>query len=308
MLRVPRIDFKRPSSKQNFDVLGDWIEAITLFGQDKITRNEVAEILSEDERFPKRPREAALEIANGAWTEIEDRKEQGRIPERLAISIDEINDSTIWVESPIRSFLLVLSLFKAYPDWAKDISNSVEQGYLFEDLVEALCPALLPGWQVRRFGWPPRNGISFSSNLIALRNFLNTGTLQINTNDSIPPHAKDAGLDIVCCRNFSDSKEAFPVILLQCASGKNWSEKIHTPSSALWKQLLNLAVEPSTGIVVPFIIDEDKMRQTSLEGQTVIFDRLRILSSVAEMKFELPNKLAKRLVQWMEPKIENLPR
>ena len=115
-------------------------------------------------------------------------------------------------------------------------------------------------------------------------------------------------MDIVCWRPFSDKREALPVYLLQCASGKNWRQKVHTPNATLWQMLLDSAVQPSTGIAAPFVIDKKEMKRAALEGQITILDRLRMLSAASIAEVTLSDGLQTELIDWLDPKISALPR
>ena len=118
----------------------------------------------------------------------------------------------------------------------------------------------------------------------------------------------DGGLDIVCYRSFDDEREATPVFFLQCASGKNWRTKIATPNPDLWQKLLNSAVKPSTGIVAPFVIDRKELKFHALVGQIIVFDRIRLIKAARAGNVQLPEDLAQELRDWMDPRVEHLPR
>ena len=116
-------------------------------------------------------------------------------------------------------------------------------------------------------------------------------------------------MDLVCYRPFSDGREALPVFFLQCASGKNWRDKVHSPSATSWAKWLNAAVQPSTGIVAPFVIDDVELRQSALEGQTIVFDRVRIVGALQEDNIlVLDDILLNELIDWMSPRVADLPK
>jgi len=218
-----------------------------------------------------------------------------------------VKDDADWYDHPIRSFLLLLSLFRIFPDWARENPDYVNQGNLFEEVVEAICPALLPGWDVFRAGWSPNNAKDVPAIVAELCQRIHvTGALDLT--EWSAPGAKDAGLDIVCYRKFADHREALPVYFLQCASGKNWRDKLDTPNPQQWQKFMNSAVPPSTGIAAPFIIQTRELKIAVLIGQIAIFDRLRLLSAADCHSVKLSGELEDRLVQWMCPRIGSLPR
>jgi len=73
------------------------------------------------------------------------------------------------------------------------------------------------------------------------------------------PKAKDfqdAGVDIIAWRNF-DNRKGQIVILVQCASGKNWASKGGDIRRRLWEQLVFWAVEPMKALTFPYAFDFD---------------------------------------------------
>jgi hypothetical protein len=308
MIQIPQVGFERSARKSNVraNPMGDWLEAIVLFDENRVAKSDVVDILIEYQICPDEAQDLAHGIASEGWDELRRRRLGGGLPDSFTIAENRVEDEAEWPECPIRSFFLLLSMFRIYPDWARSIRDNVAQGNLFEEVVEHICPALLPGWNVYRAGWSPENAQNVPEIVSDLCDRLYvSGAVDLNEWHS--PDAKDAGLDIVCYREFSDRREALPVYFLQCASGKNWRDKVHTPSADLWQKLLNSAVKPSTGIVAPFVIDDRELRIAGLTGQITVFDRLRLLSAATGANVQLPADLKERLVEWMSPRINNLP-
>ena len=308
MISVPQVGFRKSANKPNVcsNALGDWLEGIVLFDQAEVTKSDVVDILTEHQICSGKTQDLAHEIVDNGWNELRQRKSWGGLPDSFVIAANRLEEDVDWHDYPIRSFFLLLSLFRIFPDWAKDNRDHVSQGNLFEEVVESICPALLPGWNVYRAGWSPDNLKDVSAIVRELRDRIHIeGALDMGGWHW--PNARDAGLDIVCYRSFPDSREALPVYFLQCASGKNWRKKVKTPSPELWQKLLNSAVQPSTGIAAPFIVQNQELRIAALIGQTIVFDRLRLLSAAACHKVKLPSRLRKRLLEWMRPRIDSLP-
>ena len=165
---------------------------------------------------------------------------------------------------------------------------------------------MLPGWTSYRTGWSPSNTKDIRAIVgeLCARLFVRGGDLD----RWLEPTDKDGGLDIVCYREFEDEREALPTFFLQCASGKNWRDKVETPNSDAWQKYLDSAVQPSTGIVAPFVIGERELRRAALIGQVVVFDRLRMLSSARAAGITLPEELLAELLAWMQPRVTDLPR
>jgi len=309
MIQVPEIGFPPSTTTSNVcsNSLGDWLESIVLFDQKEATKSDVVDILIEQQICPDWAQDLAHEIAGDGWNELRQRKEWGGLPGSFEIAENRVKDDADWYDHPIRSFLLLLSLFRIFPDWARENPDYVNQGNLFEEVVEAICPALLPGWDVFRAGWSPDNAKDVPAIVAELCQRIHViGALDLT--EWSAPGAKDAGLDIVCYRKFADHREALPVYFLQCASGKNWRDKLDTPNPQQWQKFMNSAVPPSTGIAAPFIIQTRELKIAALIGQIAIFDRLRLLSAADCHSVKLSGELEDRLVQWMCPRIGSLPR
>ena len=309
MLQIPQIGFSHSASQSNVDIipLGDWLEGIILFDQTEVSRSDVVDILIEEQICPDKAQDLAHEIASDGWGELYKRKAWGGIPDSTIISINRIKEDLDWKEQPIRAFFLLLSLFRLFPDWAKANRDYVTQGNLFEKVVELICPAIFPEWEVYRVGWSPTNAQDIPKIVEDLCKRLNVNGAT-NLGDWHDPNEKDGGLDIVCYRPFADKREAMPTYFLQCASGKNWRDKIMTPNPKKWHKLLDSALLPSTGIVAPFVISSRELKTAALEGQVTVFDRLRLLSSVIDKNIKLPDDLSDKLIKWMSSRIDVMPR
>lgn len=287
--------------------LADWLEANLLFSDKNISKSDVSDLLIEEEICDDAGQDLAHLIATDGWSEISLRKRWGGTSPVLEIASNRLSFAPDWRDDISRAFFLVLSLQKSYPNWAEEHRDNSTQGELFEKIVEEICPGLLPGWDVLRAGWSPENTVSISGIVPILCEHLHTSghpSLDEWTSDA----ANDGGLDIVCFRRFPDEREATPTYFLQCASGANWRDKIHTPSAITWMKYLDAAVQPSTGIAAPFVISQKDMKRSGLSGQITVFDRIRLLHAVYNEGVEISEKLATDLIAWLEPRIDALPR
>ncbi len=238
--------------------------------------------------------------------ELRARKRHIGNPNTIVIRGDQISGIDDWRNDPVRSLFLILSLFRLYPDWAKDIKNSSQQGLVFEKIVEVLCANLFLGWEVYRVGWSPDNTPNIFEVVNTLVDKLNCrGATDLS--EWVADQGKDGGLDVICYRFFDDDKEALPIFLIQCASGNNWRNKIHTPNASEWKKWLNAAVDPGTGIAAPFVIDDKMLRTAALAGQVIVIDRLRLLRAYYDKPSVVPQALKDEIVAWLEPYMDILP-
>lgn len=308
MLQIPGKKFSRSVNVINIDTntLADWIEASLMFDENEISKSDVVDLLIEENICSDDGQDLAHEIADRGWAEIGTRKSWGGGPDQLVIAGARIKDAPDWRHDPIRALFLVLSIQQYYSEWAERHRNFSVQGELFERVIEELCPGLLPGWQVVRAGWSPDNAVSIVNIVEELCGHLNTlGSLRLD--QWVPDAAKDGGLDIVCYRRFPDNREATPTYFLQCASGTNWRNKIHTPSANEWQKYLDAAVQPSTGIVAPFVIGTDEVRRAGLSGQITVFDRIRLLHATYDKNIELSEDLRADVIAWVEGKVGDIP-
>ncbi|MDE2673761.1 MAG: hypothetical protein OXH65_01475 [Paracoccaceae bacterium] len=164
----------------------------------------------------------------------------------------------------------------------------------------------MPEWKIHRVGWSPDNPQSINQIIIELCDLMHFKGAQ-NMEKWCSPNDKDGGLDIVCYRSFPDKRVAFPMYFLQCASGKNWKEKVYTPNPEYWQKILDSILKPSKGVAIPFIISNEEFENAALNGQIVIFDRYRLLRVTTCKRVKLSDDLKNRLLEWVQPKIENLP-
>ena len=105
-----------------------------------------------------------------------------------------------------------------------------------------------------------------------------------------PPHPKakdfqDAGVDIIAWRKI-DQRKGQIVLLVQCASGKNWRKKGGDIKRRLWNQLVFWAVEPIKALTFPFAFDFDSPR-AAVEWIYCAYDAGLLLDRLRLAQFEL---------------------
>jgi len=307
MLKLPKRGFPQCADKNNIknEVLGDWLEANLLFGDEPISKVDFVDLLDEQQICTKQ--DLAHPIADDGWGELERRKKIiGLSDDYMKLegkSVEAVHD---WNNDPIRAFFVALSLFYPYPDWGEEHRNAPEQGLLFERVVEALAAGIFPGWETYRVGWAPGSTNSMHDIVREIGDLLNC-SVHPDLATWIPDQAKDGGLDLVCFRRFQDERDAVPTFLIQCASGNNWRSKVNTPSPDIWQKYLDSAVRPGTGIAAPFVIPSKKLRVSALQGQAIVLDRLRLLSSYYVNENLIGEELTTDVCEWLEPFVKDLP-
>lgn len=318
MIRPPHTGIQKSITQNNTDpnAIADWIETSVLFGAEVVSDGEIVDILEEQQITENDGEGAELSVADtiigDARVEIENRVRftgpmniggggyilTGR--RRFAPVVDA------WEQDPIRSFLLILSMFRRYPDWAESLKNYNVQGEIFERVCEALLTNLFPLWTVKRVGWSPEDANGILPVVETASELLNaSGHPNIQKWASV--NNKDGGLDIVAVRSFPDTREGLPAYLIQCASGANWRSKIATPSTSSWHKWLDTAVEPSAGLTAPFVISRDMLAREQLRGQSIVLDRLRLLNGYYGDSDEICADLIKDIVTWCSSYVDSLP-
>ena len=110
----------------------------------------------------------------------------------------------------------------------------VKQGSLFEELSEESLTRL--GWKTLRTGWA--SGISnpkFKLIVSQVAAELSEDWIN-NPGVKLFKDAKEEGLDLVIHRPFVDSRWGRAFFLVQCASGGDWEDKLHTPCLEVWDE------------------------------------------------------------------------
>ena len=88
------------------------------------------------------------------------------------------------------------------------------------------------------------------------------------------------GVDVISYRNI-DTRKGKIILLLQCASGKNWRKKSSDIKPRLWEQLVFWTAAPSKALAFQFAYDFDSPLAEvdwsfySYDGG-ILFDRLRL--------------------------------
>ncbi len=309
MLKIPEVGFGQSADVSNVDcnASADWIEASVLFDGPELTKGDVVDLLLEEQICLHGNQDLAHQIAEEAWQELTRRQRWGGLPETVEVTHSRVVGLEDWEQDIVRAFFVLLAIQKIFPEWANERIAYVAQGNLFEKIVERICPALLPGWKTYRAGWSPENTKAVPAIVAELRELIHTRGA-VDLEHWIGPHDKDGGLDLVCYRDFGDEREGMPMYFLQCASGKNWRDKIGTPNADLWFKWLNAAVRPSTGMVAPFVIDARELRRAALTGQVVVFDRIRAISAARKVGVAIERELREEVIGWMTPRVNGLPR
>lgn len=310
MLRLPASGTEPSSKKHNCrcDVHVDWIEANLLFATDVVTRSDIVDALTEGNAYESQ--DFANDWVSTLWGELDRRVSLLGSGTAIARHGDRAERVADWKSRPALSFCVTLAMLPHYREQvvAACGNSYVAQGELFEKLS---CESLaLQQWQVERVGWSRSAASTVEAKVLALAAAIGEPAIPDGVSRWAAPSAKDGGLDLVAWAQFPEGWGGRPVLLIQCASGADWTTKLHTPNLELWNKLLDFSVKPCRGLTIPFAPEEDEFRRQVNNGQVfLLLDRHRLLHPLRDATVTLPTRLlSQELIAWISPRIAAFPR
>lgn len=247
------------------------------------------------------PYEAAVE---SAFMEIEDRfkacgAERGTYPFALEADYIALAKDT---RASVYTFLLLLSRYGGSAE-----AKPAQGPKLFEEVCAKAAEEYIGGANItvksRVFGFPRRVlPAGFEKALQKLCDELQEGTGPRSRPNSIDQ--KDAKLDIVAWRDFDDARPGKLITFGQCATGRNWNEKLTELQPGEWCGFWmqdRPAVFPIRMFFVPHRVSRREWLHSSFKGG-ILFDRCRIARHSSLI--ELP--LRKRLASWSKDVLSSI--
>jgi hypothetical protein len=309
LLAVPKVGFVSKSvttHRSNLMVVTDWVEGSSLFYGRPISRMEVRDFLIdynfyEDQTF-------AMEFVEQVWGELRKRSHWLSASPVFKIDKDKIEPNSTWDEAVGYSFCLMLSFLQRYSRKQHKRLHSksyTKQGSLFEELSEQSLTKL--GWKTLRTGWA--SGISNPK----FKLIVNQVASELNEDWISKPavklfkDAKEEGLDLVIHRPFVDPRWGRAYFLIQCASGGDWEDKLHTPCLEVWSSLVSFTTQPRRGFCFPLALDDDHFRMSCMRCSGIFLDRFRLLSSGTSVNSGLSTSLVTGIKTWLRPRVMVLP-
>jgi hypothetical protein len=286
--------------------LCDWIEASVPFQKtEELGAGELIDVLMDEEICSDQA--SAWAIKDDAWREFH-RRQRGTTTRSYPFVAPEtrLKRRAQWFEVPAYSFCLFLSLFDLYGKWTPSLGNSyVEQGELFELLTEQSLKASLLTWEIHRTGWSRSTPNHLRSIVTTVAEKVNepVGNVEKWTR----PTAKEAGLDILCYRPYQDNRGSLPVFLLQCASGRDFEDKLHTPDIKIWRRIVDFTSEPRRAFATPRTFTEYEFTMLANRVDGLFLDRYRLLSASSHKSNWMSEQLKRRIVRWLRPRVKVLP-
>lgn len=287
----------------------DWVEASILFDDEELSKADVADFLIENQIY--RNQDFAGEFVDNIWTVL--RTRIGTLDGALGLDLtrDRIVRQRPWQEFPAYAFCLAVSCGSyVYPEWARDYGyDSDAQGSLFERIACRSLATMLPGWLIRRVGWAPDNPVRLHSAINEILSSLNeVANAEIDV--YVDAHANELGLDLLAVYSFGDVHASSPLLMIQCASGKDWKEKRHTPDLTIWAKIINFNSPPLKGFAIPYsFTDGQDFRKEATRVNGLFLDRYRLLNPNQGFApvWDTP-ELNADLVAWVQPRVDALPR
>jgi len=308
VLTIPTRGISRSINEHNsdLDTMCDWIEGSVLFVDNELSSADVVETLVEGNIYGDS--DMGFQMVSSAWTEIRRRQSWIGNNTPFTINANRINKTQKWQNVPDYSFCLITSLAALYPFELEQVSghNYTEQGVLFEELIKESLEHQFKDWQFYLTGWSRKRTTQFAKKVAEI-----ASRLQEKVGDIArwtTRNENDAGLDLLCYRPFIDNRVGIPVYLMQCASGKNWEEKLHEPKLEIWKHIIDFACCPKKAFSTPFAMEDRKFLRVCAIVDGLLMDRYRILGVSGYNKNWVSTTLARKLVKWISPRVKALPK
>jgi hypothetical protein len=305
LLRVPDRGVRVSSEKHNNNllVLCDWVELSVLVLDDELSRVDVIDVLREQYRYTSQ--DLAAERVGSLWSELRRRRDVVGAGSPVAIEDGFLIRTADWPIAAAYTFCLVSSLAPFYGDWFKEFGpDYTVQGELFERIAAAALPSLMRGWDVQLTGWSRDHAAQLAQVAPALAEALGE---EMNPDFATyaGESAHEAGLDLATYRTFRDGRGGGkPVYLVQCATGENWWEKLHTPELAVWNKIIHFVHAPAKAFATPFQIEDGEFVRRGVQVNGLLLDRLRLLSMGVPEAEWLDEVLREELVGWLKARVD----
>ena len=302
MLSIPK-GFQRSVSAHNIDVATflDWVETTTLVAQEELSPTDIIEYLIEEHLYDEQ--DFAAEFVSLQWVDLKTRLSWLGHHSPISFKDRWMVRRLNWTEVPAHSFCLVVSFGPRYDGWTAEFgADYTEQGELFELITKAAMEVRFDGWKFLHTGWRKDYASRLPDVVGNLTSHIDERVGHVDDYASI--RANDAGVDLVWHLPFSDNRGGAPVYLAQCASGKNWVDKVNEPNLNEWTKIVDFAGVPSKAFSLPFSLSESDLRRQGVRAKGLLLDRYRLLAhSVAENEW-VPATLRHDLVTWLEPRVD----
>jgi hypothetical protein len=247
-------------------LIADWIELYIATTKELVSKAKMGSLLESASG-----EESSEHLISDIWCELKIRQNLYDSPpfiiDKLVVEPTEVIDSEV-------TYIACLLMALYGP------SNSKRNiAKLFERLSCLAIEQYLNGKGIV-FGWPVEQGkiTSIGERIIQVASRLNERHVE-----SPRETYKDRGVDVVAWKPFSESRTSQVVVLLQCASGKDWRNKTRDLPLDAWEQYIHWSNNPIKAFAVPCVIPSRDWHDVSKEGG-ILFDRIRITNLIGELE------------------------
>ena len=257
MIRIPD-----PSS---LTVVADWIELYVATTGEMVSKAKLSSLL--ESSSGEEPRESFI---SDVWRELTSRK---KLYKSAPFSIDRLAIEPTEDQNPETTYIACLLIALYGP-----IDSSVNVAKLFERLSCLAIKQYLSGEGIV-FGWPVD-----ADEETSIRERVIKVASRLNERYAEPPREKykDRGVDVIAWKPFSEPRNSQVVVLLQCASGKDWRSKTRDLPLRSWEQYIHWSNNPIKAFAVPCVISSYDWHDVSKEAG-ILFDRIRITNLIDEI-------------------------
>lgn len=296
------------------EVLAAWIELSVLGHPDTFaTRGEVTGVLRDSQLFAsvsgtaKDVDDPVSSCVEQLWTLIGLRSRSLGNASPFDVGDDTIqlrkDRPTDGVVAYASMLLIEAASLKWYAAIAIDDGDKIRTW--FEDIAKSAL-ANLSGGVVERFGapfpssWPP----DFPARVETLASKFSLRSRGDDIKEFGSDKAQDASLDLVARWRVADERPAGLYVLVQCATGANWtSAKTGAPSLELWKKFVAWDGKIAKGIAVPFALADKELAKASFShNEAIVFDRIRLAAGNPDAT--ISRELREHLSRWCKAKFK----
>lgn len=205
--------------------------------------------------------------------------------------------------------LLIADLGWYYPGVKGLVGSVSEFSHILEKLAEASIKTRLRG-VAYRFGASPYEPGQPTGIVARVRHLGTIFKLQyVEENTVLRAGEKDRGLDVICRLSFGDDGPGTLFLLVQCATGKNWTKKKGEPSTEDWRPLFQWDSTLVRAVAIP-----RRLKNPSAEyarfwrhfDGAVILDRMRLCGDNFEPSIDAA--MRNRILSWCRNRLKEIGR
>jgi hypothetical protein len=261
------------------DTVADWLELRLILKNTEILKGQIFEDIGDG---------LDDEDRCDIWNKFKEREALYGAEGPFKVTDDSITPKIRTCDNPAYTMCLLLNYFG-------NKRNAGDTGKIFERLSAFAVKNYLDG-EVRIYGYPRANNLT--SIITEMNEKLGS--------QRIPTHG-DRGVDLIVWKPFKDKHPSQIVVLMQCASGKNWRAKTRDVGITAWSHYVNWAEEVMKGFSTPTIIERGDAFYEAAYDAGVLLDRPRLYHYTTNLR-EIDRQLYDEIKAWCRPKISSLPK